>query len=241
MDRWKLEPAHDAGLPFVRRLRSVDRESGLVETALHVAWWRVVRIYLRLAHRVLIEGREHLPGDGPFVLVANHQSHLDALVLTAQLPWRLRIRAHPIAAADTFFDNAITSAISAATINALPVQRGRTGAHALEHLRTRLIKERCVYVLFPEGTRTRDGTIGPFKPGVGMLLAGTDVPVVPCHLAGSFEALPPHRHVPRFLPIRLKIGPPIRFAEVPDDRDGWIRIADVLEQHVRELSKANAV
>jgi 1-acyl-sn-glycerol-3-phosphate acyltransferase len=219
----------------------VDRESGLIETAFHLAWWRFVRIYLRLVHRVRVEGREHLPGDGPFVLVSNHQSHLDALVLTAQLPSRLRIRTYPIAAEDTFFDSALTSALSAATINALPVRRGRTGAHALEHLRNRLTDERCVYVLFPEGTRTRDGAIGSFKPGVGMLLAGTDVPVVPCHVAGSFEALPPRHHVPKFIPIRVTIGRALRFADVPNDRDGWVRIAEVLEREVRGLGNANGV
>lgn len=237
MQQWNLEPAHDHGMRHFGRLKSVDRESGLVESALHAVWWRGVKIYLALAHRVRVRGRENLPAKPPFVLVCNHQSHLDALALTALLPWRQRFRAHPLAASDTFFDSPLKSVFSAAAINALPVDRGRVGAHAMEHLRNRLVTEHCIYILFPEGTRTRDGAICHFKPGVGMLLAGTNVPAVPCHIEGSFEALPPNRHVPRFTPIRIRIGNPARFEDVSDDREGWARIAQALERRVRELGR----
>ena len=236
MKQWNLEPAHDHGLSPVGRLQSVDRESGLIETVSHAVWWRMVKIYLRLAHRVRVEGIEHLPAQPPFVLISNHQSHLDALVLIAQLPWRQRFRAHPLAAADTFFDTPVMSALSAATINALPVNRGRAGAHSLDHLRNRLTVERCIYVLFPEGTRTRDGSIGPFKAGVGMLLAGTTVPAVPCHIDGAFQALPADRRLPRFTPIRVHIGPAIDFQTVSNDRHGWTHVAGELESRVRDLA-----
>ena len=239
MEPWKLQPARDFGLPLSQRLRSVNREPGLIDTGLHIAWWRIVRVYLLLAHRLKVEGRERLPAKPPFILVSNHQSHLDALVLASQLPWSLRIRTYPIAAMDTFFESPITSAFAASTINALPMQRGRAGAHALDDLRKRLIEEQCIYVLFPEGTRSRDGTMGPFKPGVGMFLAGADVPVVPCHLQGAFEALPPTRHVPRPARIRLRIGSSMRFKDVTKDREGWTHIAGTLESAVRSLSQAD--
>lgn len=236
MQQWNLEPAHDQGLSLFGRLKSVDRESGLVESALHAVWWRGVKIYLALAHRVRTEGRENLPPKPPFVLVSNHQSHLDALALTALLPWRQRFRAHPLAASDTFFDSPLMSVFSAATVNALPVNRGHAGAHALDHLRNRLLTDRCIYILFPEGTRTRDGSIGHFKPGIGMLLAGTDVPAVPCHIEGSFEALPPNRHFPRFSQIRIRIGPPAKFDQVSNDREGWAHISAEIEAQVRLLA-----
>lgn len=235
MEPWKLEPAHDHGLPLGERLASVRRESGLLETVAHVVWWRGVRIYLKLAHRLRVEGLEHLPAEPPFVLVANHQSHLDALVLASQLPWRTRMRTHPIAAADTFFDSALTSAFAVTTLNALPMRRGRAGAHALDELRKRLIEERCAYVLFPEGTRSRDGKMGAFKAGVGMFLAGTDVPAVPCHIAGAFEAMPANRRFPRPWPIRLRVGEAVRFGGVANDREGWVRIARELEEAVRDV------
>jgi 1-acyl-sn-glycerol-3-phosphate acyltransferase len=214
----------------------VNREPGLLETAAHVAWWRFVRAYLALVHRLRVEGREKLPAEPPFIIVANHQSHLDALALAAMLPWRLRIRTYPIAAMDTFFESPVTAAFAASTINALPVQRGKATAHALDDLRKRLLEERCVYILFPEGTRSRDGSMAPFKPGIGMFLAGTDVPVVPCHLRGTFEALPPKRHVPRPGAIRVRIGAPRKFNDATRDREGWTGISRTLEEDVRALA-----
>src|SRR5438034_780870 len=83
MESWKLEPAKDFGLPPGQRLKSIQRESGLLATVGHLTWWALVRGYLRLFHRLEVRGRENLPAQGPFVIVANHSSHLDALVLGA--------------------------------------------------------------------------------------------------------------------------------------------------------------
>ncbi|HXE51633.1 MAG TPA: lysophospholipid acyltransferase family protein [Tepidisphaeraceae bacterium] len=240
MRHWRLEPAHDLGLALSERMRSERRESGFIETAAHLAWWAAVGGYLKTIHRLRVEGREHLPEDGPFVLVSNHQSHLDALVLASQLPWRLRVRTYPIAAADTFFESPLKSAFAAAAINALPMSRGRAGVHALQTLRDRLANERCIYILFPEGTRSRDGLMGPFKPGVGMFLAGTSVPAVPCHLIGTFEALAPRRHVPRPVRITLRIGKPMTFEQMANLREGWAQIAERLERAVRGLAELDS-
>lgn len=95
------------------------------------------------------------------------------------------------------------------------------------------MEEPCGYVLFPEGTRTRTGATARFKRGVGMLVAGTHVPVVPCRLRGTFEAWPPHRRLPRPGKITLTVGPPLHFADVRNDPDGWIRVAADLESAVR--------
>ena len=81
MEPWKLQPARDLGLPAGQRLKSVRRESGLVEAGTQHLWWLLVRIYLRLVHRLTVVGGERLPASGSFVVVANHSSHLDALVL----------------------------------------------------------------------------------------------------------------------------------------------------------------
>src|SRR5262245_43026721 len=172
-----------------------------------MAWWAAIRSYLRIAHRLHVEGKENIPKDPPFVMVANHASHLDALILASRLHWRLRDDVYPIAAGDTFFHTPVATAFAAVALNALPMWRKRgAGRHALEELRSRLVNEKCVYVLFPEGTRSRDGSINSFKAGIGMVIAGTSVPVIPCHLSGAYEAMPPDRRWPRFSKIRLKIG-----------------------------------
>jgi 1-acyl-sn-glycerol-3-phosphate acyltransferase len=232
---WQLRPARDLGLPPTERLASLRRENGLVSTALHLAWWTAVRGYLTAWHGLTIHGREHLPVGAPFLLVANHTSHLDVLALATLLPWRERDRTFPIAAGDVFFKTPLASAFAAGLLNALPMWRKKCGSHALHDLRQRLLEEPCGYILFPEGTRSRDGHMAAFKPGVGMLVAGTSVPVFPCRLDGCHRALPPEARWPRPTRIHLRIGPPLTFATIPDDRAGWAHVAATLEARVRSL------
>jgi 1-acyl-sn-glycerol-3-phosphate acyltransferase len=78
--------------------------------------------------------------------------------------------------------------------------------------------------------------MAPFKPGLGMLVAGTDVPVVPCHLGGCFEALAPGRRCPRPRRIRVRVGEPLTFAAVANDRAGWVHVAAAAEERVRALA-----
>jgi 1-acyl-sn-glycerol-3-phosphate acyltransferase len=68
-----------------------------------------------------------------------------------------------------------------------------------------------------------------------MLVAATNVPVIPCHLDGTFDALPPGAKWPRSSRIVLRIGTPLRFDSVPNERTGWETIARALEQAVRAL------
>jgi 1-acyl-sn-glycerol-3-phosphate acyltransferase len=75
-----------------------------------------------------------------------------------------------------------------------------------------------------------------FKPGLGRLVAGTSIPVVPCFLDGAWRALPPGRHLPRPAKLRLRIGEPLAFASAPNHREGWETIAAATETAVRALA-----
>lgn len=235
MEDWQYKPAGDLGLKPREGLRSLRREAGLTGLITQAAWRVMVRGYLRVYHRLRIEGAEHLPANPSFVMVANHTSHLDALTVGAALPWHLRRFAFPIAAGDVFFETPAVALFSAMMLNALPMWRKSCGPHAMQQLRERLVSEPTIYVLFPEGTRSRDGQLGRFKPGLGMIVAGSDVPVVPCYLHGAHAACPPNRRVPRPLPLHLRIGAPLRFGEIPNDRAGWQEIAGRLETAVHAL------
>lgn len=236
MDPWKLEPARDLGLTAAERWKSIRREAGLGELLLQSLWWGAVRGFLATYHRLSVRGREHLPAQPPFVMIANHASHLDAMCLAASLPPRLRRAAFPVAAGDTFFESTRSAAFAAIALNALPLWRRNCGRHALRELRERLVSEPCTLILFPEGTRSRSGELGSFKPGLGMLIAGTKIPVVPCHIRGAFHAWPPTSRFARPRRIHLRIGQPLAFAHTPDGRDGWDEITRRCEAAVRELS-----
>ena len=235
MDDWKFDPAHDLGLPLNERFKSLRRESGLIGTMFHILWWSFIRCYLKVYHRLTVVGRENLPKEAPFILVANHASHLDVLALAAPCPTRLRDRLFPIAAGDTFFESVPVAAFAALALNALPLWRKNCDPRDLEELRKRLVEEPCAYVLFPEGTRTRTGEMAIFKRGIGSLVASTLVPVVPCHLKGAFEAFPVHHKFPRPRKLTLTVGAPLRFPTVANDKEGWTEIAGKIEAEVRRL------
>jgi 1-acyl-sn-glycerol-3-phosphate acyltransferase len=236
MEPWTLQPARDLGLPMQERARSLQRESGLISTGLHALFWAGIRSYLALWHRLQVRGEENLPAEPPYILVANHASHLDALVLAAPLPWRLRDRVFPIAAGDVFFETPMMATFSAFFLNALPMWRKKCGPHALQQLRERLMLDPCVYVLFPEGARSRDGAMLPFKKGLGMLVAETPVPVVPCYLHGCHEAWPPESKWPRHGRIGVTIGKPLDFAGLPNTRAGWEELTGAVEAAVKALA-----
>jgi 1-acyl-sn-glycerol-3-phosphate acyltransferase len=237
MDDWNLRPARDLGLKPIERLRSLGRETGLIGLAANAAWRRSVRAYLRAFHGFAVHGAENLPATPPFVMVANHASHLDALALSAALRGPAARRAHALAAGELFFGSPARSVLSALAINALPVWRGRSRRADLDTMRLRLSEDGLVYILFPEGTRSRTGAMAAFQPGLGMLVAGTDIPVVPCWLEGARAAWPAESAVPRpFRPLSLTIGAPLRFPDAARDRAGWNAVTDAAEEATRRLA-----
>lgn len=236
MDEWEYRPARDLGLTPSEQLRSLRRESGLISRATQMLWRACVYTYLKVYHRLRIRGAEHIPRQAPFVMIANHASHLDALVLASAIPWQLRHMAFPIAAGDVFFETPVASLFSVMMLNALPMWRKRCGPHAIQELRERLLTDPAIYLLFPEGQRTRDGKMNPFKPGLGMMVAASPALVVPCYLEGTFEACPPGTRIPRPRQIKLTVGPPLQFADVANRRAGWDEIADRLTDAVLKLS-----
>jgi 1-acyl-sn-glycerol-3-phosphate acyltransferase len=235
MESWNYRPARDFELTPVERARSLKREPGIWSSLTHLTWHSLAKSYLKTYHRLCVEGTEHLPAEPPFILIANHSSHLDAIVLGSALSRRLCSKVFPVAAGDIFFETPALSLLSAQVLNALPMWRKNCGPHALAELKERLVEEPCGYILFPEGARSRDGGLKPFKAGLGMIVAGTPVPVVPCWITGTMEAWHPESHWPKPGKVGLKIGPPLLFDGVPNVRAGWEQVAREAEAAVRRL------
>jgi 1-acyl-sn-glycerol-3-phosphate acyltransferase len=235
VDDFDLRPARDLGLAPFERLKSVRRESGPFLFACQFCWGGLTRLYFRAWHHLNVVGREHLPTEPPFVLCANHASHLDALALAAPLRLDMRDRIFSLAAGDVFFESAVPTAVAAGLINALPVWRKRRSPRALQELREKLLETPCGFILFPEGGRSRDGNYLSFKAGIGMLVAGTSVPVIPCHLTGTFAALPAGRRFPRREQITIRVGDPVRFDRVENHREGWEVVRTIVEERIKAL------
>jgi 1-acyl-sn-glycerol-3-phosphate acyltransferase len=235
MEAWHYDPAVDLEQPMIERLRHFPREPDMLVYGLRGLTALTLRGWLRLYHRLTVLGRENLPAEGSFVMVANHASHLDALCLGAALPLSKLHRVFPAAAKDYFFANAPRTLLSAVAINALPFDRRISPRQSLSLCRQLLERPGNILILFPEGTRSSTGELGEFKAGVGLLLAGTSIPVVPCCLHGAHRAWPKGKWCPRPRQVRLTIGTPRDYSHIPRGKDAAQRICGELREAVQKL------
>jgi 1-acyl-sn-glycerol-3-phosphate acyltransferase len=239
---WHYEPAKDSGLSFVDRLKECPREPDLLVYGLRVTAAVAIRTAMRAYFRFDIVGREHLPRDASFVLVANHASHLDAIALLSALPLRSLHRAYPVAARDYFESNKLRLALTTIIANVMLFDRdaksvdGPNGKDRLKLCDHLLDEQRNVLIMFPEGTRSPDGGVGIFRRGIGSLLAGTTHPVVPCYLEGTFRAWPKGTFIPRPARVRLVIGEARTYEQVEQTDAGILSICAELRKQVLALA-----
>ena len=195
----------------------------------------LLRAWMRVYHRLQVDGRENLPAHGSYVLVCNHTSHLDTLCLLSAVALRRIHHCFPAAAADYFFTSLPRSAVSAILINALPFDRKAGGAQSLDLCSRLLQEEGNILILFPEGTRTTTGAIGRFRSGIGRLAAGTDLDIVPCHLEGGMRAWPKGKLLPRPRRLRLRIGQAKNFGHLDTTAESVKAVCADLQRCVTQL------
>ena len=237
MKRWQYAPAADLDQTLVERLRHFPREPDMLVYAVRSLAALIIRGLLRTYCRFEIIGEEHLRSNRSFVLVANHSSHLDTVCLLAGLPLRRLHRAFPAAAADYFFKSVPRTWLATVLVNALPFVRQTHARHSLAICRQLLSNPGTVLIIFPEGTRSKNGELQEFKGGIGALIAGQDLPVLPCYLDGAFRAWPKGSRFPRPRKVRLIVGAPRNFASVVPDRSSSAAIAAELESAVQQLAQ----
>jgi 1-acyl-sn-glycerol-3-phosphate acyltransferase len=239
MKKWRYDSVPDLDQTLVERLRRFPREPDMLVYGLRSIAALIIRAWLRAYHRFEIVGHEHLRTDHSFVMVANHSSHLDTLCLLAALPLRKLHCAFPAAAADYFFRSVSRTWIAAVVVNALPFARQTHVRQSLSICSELLANQGNVLIIFPEGTRSRTGETQEFNSGIGALVAGRDVTVLPCYLHGAFQAWPKGRRLPRPGKVRLIVGKPRNYSSRSADRIDISTIASELQRAVTELGKAN--
>jgi 1-acyl-sn-glycerol-3-phosphate acyltransferase len=150
--------------------------------------------------------QERMIEQGPAILAMNHQSFLDPPLAGISTKRELHILARRSLLKWPVVGRLMPK------VNVIPVDRGGADMSALKTL-IRVIKQGGGTLLFPEGTRSRDGKLQPAQPGVGLIIAKTLAPVVPMRIFGAFEALPPSGKEFHPIPITVVIGEPIHFTE----------------------------
>jgi 1-acyl-sn-glycerol-3-phosphate acyltransferase len=210
---------------------SHQRSAGLISGIFR----QVVALYLRPQ----VSGAEYLPVKGAFILAANHASHADSAVIYAAIPRALRPRLLAAAAQDYFFEGGLRQYLARALFNAIPVDReGVQRRDPLRHV-VRALREGYGVLIYPEGTRSRSGQIGPFRSGIGRLIAQfPGVPVIPALLEGTDEVMPKGRAVPRPRRVRVTFGAPLRLEADRAQRATWQSAANQVREAVIGLQIA---
>jgi 1-acyl-sn-glycerol-3-phosphate acyltransferase len=170
----------------------------------------VIRCSYDIFFRGDVSGTEHLPKTGPFLIAANHASHLDPPFIGSHVPRQLCFFARK-----TLWKPGLAS-WWVGGVGTIPVYRdGGQDVSGLKRV-LRALNDGKALILFPEGTRSPDGKLQPAKPGVGFIVCRSQVPVPPARIFGSFEAFGKGARLPRLgTPVSVAFGRPL----LPADYD----------------------
>lgn len=202
-------------------------------TLLYRAARPLARTLLRILCGIRVTGLENVPREGPFILVPNHQSIIDPVVVQAFCPRLVHSMTKSTQFAQGFSRWLMTR------LHGFPVRRYRIDPQSVRMVLRRLGEGEGVCV-YPEGERTWDGTLQPFRRGTLRVLLRAGVPVIPVGIDGTWDVWPRWRKLPRFgVPIRLRFGSPVALGTYRDReaRDAAVPEADrVLIEVLLDLS-----
>ena len=190
-------------------------------------------------------GLEHIPQGKPYIIMPNHSSHLDTLTVITALEKRA-YRLWTLAARDYWFATRFQGWFAQTCLNALPIEREGNFTEFLQDLRTanEVMVQNNGLLIFPEGTRSLDGNLQPFKPGIlSLLIYSPGVPVIPAYIDGTYHALPKGQNLPKKHPVRIIFGEPLTFppegwgdrGKTPTDPDKYQEFLELAQHRVAEL------
>jgi 1-acyl-sn-glycerol-3-phosphate acyltransferase len=213
---------------------SVDRAVGATgdRSWVKLLWYRLVQCLASTLFAAVggwrATGRQNVPKSGGLLLVANHLSFLDVFMIGIPLRRPLNYVAR-----STLFVPGLSFLMR--SVGGFPIQREGIGTSGLRET-LRKLRNGGAVILFPEGTRSPDGNLGPLKAGIAVLVSRARVPVVPAGIAGTFEAWPRTRLLPVPHPVRLHYGPPILPSQIEGLEHDAVTalIRDRLEQAIAQ-------
>ncbi|HLS50161.1 MAG TPA: lysophospholipid acyltransferase family protein [Actinomycetaceae bacterium] len=214
--------ASDASEATAARSRRRPAPAGVTPTRRYNALWHrfcrtfsqrlLLRSVVRSVTTLKVEGRDNISSlTRPYVMVANHTSHLDTAAIISAMPARVTRHLAVGAAADYFYSRWWIKALTSLFFNTYPINRPGRESRTGKGTSQRLLRENVPILVYPEGTRSRDGQMRPFKPGAAALSISARVPCVPVAILGARAAMP----VGRFWPkpgrptVRVFIGRPM--------------------------------
>ena len=198
-------PSHLKHLPIF------TRDYDLFSLIFRTLWAIVLKVwFFRFYMRLKVIGDFHqMHRNYPkLIIISNHGSHLDAVSIAAAIPFQYWLDVYIAAAKDYFFSNALFTFFSKHCLGAIPLDRKEKKGESIELCLTLLTNlERIWLIIFPEGTRSPDGLIHPFKRGVSVFSEKTSTPLLFVYLDGNTRLWPKNQFFARPGKLVLHVGP----------------------------------
>ena len=187
---------------------------------------------MRMLWRPSIEGRAHVPEQGPAILASNHLSAIDSFILPALLPRPVRF----VAKNEYFTGNPLV-ALWMRSFGTMAVDRENvSAARSVLESAVEVLKAGELFGIYPEGTRSPDGRLYRGKIGVAWLALTTGAPVIPVAMLNTDRALPPGSRVPRPVRVGVRIGAPMTFTGDPGSARDRRSVTDEVMAAIQRLS-----
>jgi 1-acyl-sn-glycerol-3-phosphate acyltransferase len=222
-EQWTQLPPHLKHLPLFTRHFDLTSWIFRVLWAIWLKGW-AFRFYIRL--QVIGDFHKVYRENPRLILISNHSSHLDAVSIAAAVPFKYWINLYITAAKDYWFRNPVFTYFSKHCLGAIPIDRKDKKGEAIK-LCTALLDRlpRIWLIMFPEGTRSKDGYINTFKRGVSLFAIRTDTPVLFLYLEGNNALWPKGRPVPFPGALKVHIGPvhpPAKIEDIYEAYRDWV-------------------
>lgn len=190
------------------------------------------RLVFTLYNRLEIVGREFIP-DYPVIVASNHASNIDPPLIGGAFPRRLRYLAK-----ESLFKNPVLGFLIT-SLGAIPVKReDRQSAGVVLKLLLEQLSRGESILLFPEGSRSKDGKMKPLEGGAAFLSVKSGIPILPVYIRGSHGVCPPGSSLPRPCKLRVSFAEPLSSdPEVKSDREKRDRLTERLSSVLRGLAE----
>ncbi|GAB6058130.1 AMP-binding protein [Desulfonatronum parangueonense] len=209
------QPLREPETVIPEEQRSLAKPRGSAAHAVAVVFYALLIVIMKICFRVSAKGLENVPQKGRFVLLPNHVSYIDPLAMAVALGYGRTRPCFWAGLSEILYRNAVLRALSRIG-QVIPIDQTLGPLSSLAY-GALVLKGGHPLVWFPEGQRSKDGELQPFKNGIGLLLGEYDVPVIPVFIEGAHRALPPGRAMPRFVNIVIHFGKPMDSAKLRDE------------------------
>ncbi len=199
----------------------------------YTVFWKIYRVVFKILFRWQVCGLEHIPSRGGAILAINHSSVLDPPLAGVGLPRKVWYLGRASLIRNRFIDFIMKCQ------HMVPITRGEADLGAMKRI-IGLIRSGEIVLMFPEGTRSLDGSLGPGREGIGMFVRHAKADVIPCYISGSWSALPKGAIFPRPRKVLIAYGPVIKYEEFngcPKGREGLREISEKIMGRIARLKE----